>query len=118
LSVWPTDGSEDGYDAALASYAAAAEAVNGLLIPAGEAWRAARDEDPTLNFTLIDGFHPSLLGSVVVAYAVWHAIGGRTPVGLPPEIESAEVEKITMPAALAALVQQAVVDAQDAHGRP
>lgn len=118
LSVWPTDGAEAGYDATLASYAAAAEAVNGLLIPAGEAWRAARDEDPTLNFTLIDGFHPSLLGSVVVAYAVWHAIGGRTPVGLPPEIESPEVEKITMPAALAALVQQAVVDAQDAHGRP
>ena len=117
-SVWPTDGTEAGYEATLASYAAAAEAVDGILIPAGEAWRAARARDSTLNFTLGDGFHPSLLGSVVVAYAVWHAVGGRTPVGLPPEIESPAVEKITMPSGLAALVQQAVVEAQDAHGRP
>ena len=117
-SVWPTDGTEAGYDATLASYEAAAEAVDGMLIPAGEAWRAARARDSTLNFTLVDGFHPSLLGSVVVAYAVWHAVGGRTPVGLPPEIESPEVEKITMPSGLAALVQQAVVEAQDAHGLP
>ncbi len=117
-SVWPTDGTEAGYDATLASYAAAAEAVDGILIPAGEAWRAARARDSTLDFTLSDGFHPNLLGSVVVAYAVWHAIGGRTPVGLPPEIESPEVERITMPAVLAALVQLAVVEAQAAHGRP
>ncbi|HET6361913.1 MAG TPA: hypothetical protein VFH11_07630 [Gemmatimonadota bacterium] len=117
-SVWPTDGTEAGYDATLASYTAAADAVNGVLIPAGEAWRAARARDSSLSFTVIDGFHPSLLGSVVVAYAVWHAVGGRTPVGLPPEIESQEVERITMPAALAALVQQAVVEAQAAHGRP
>ena len=117
-SVWPTDGTEAGYDATLASYAAAADAVDGILIPAGEAWRAARERDSTLDFTLNDGFHPSLLGSVVVAYSIWHAVGGRTPVGLPPEIESPEVERITMPAALAALVQQAVVEAQAAHGRP
>ena len=117
-SVWPTDGTEGGYDATLASYAAAAEAVDGLLIPAGEAWRAARARDSTLDFTLFDGFHPNLLGSVVVAYAVWHAIGGRTPVGLPSEIESPELDRITMPSGLAALVQQAVVEAQAAHGRP
>src|SRR5688500_5929345 len=117
-SVWPTDGTEAGYDATLASYRAAADAVDGMLIPAGEAWRAAQARDSTLNFTLGDGFHPSPLGSVVVAYAVWHAVGGRTPVGLPPEIESPAVEKITMPSGLAALVQQAVVEAQDAHGRP
>lgn len=117
-SVWPTDGTERGYDATLASYAAAAEAVDGMLIPAGEAWRAARARDPGLDFTVIDGFHPSLLGSVVVAYSIWHAVGGRTPVGLPPEIESPSVERITMPVPLAALVQQAVVEAQAAHGRP
>ena len=117
-SVWPLDGTEAGYDATLASYAAAAEAVDGILIPAGEAWRAARARDSTLDFTLGDGFHPNLLGSVVVAYAVWHAVGGHTPVGLPPTIESPEVERITMQPALAALIQQAVVEAQDAHGLP
>jgi hypothetical protein len=118
LSVWPTDGTEAGYDATLASYRAAAEAVGGFLIPAGEAWRAAGARDSTLTFTTFDGFHPSLLGSVVVGYAVWHALGGRTPLGLPPEIESPELDRITMPPALAMLVQQAVVEAQSAHGRP
>ena len=118
LSVWPTDGSEAGYDAVLASYGAAAEAVDGTLIPAGEAWRAALGRDPDLTLTIVDGFHPSLLGSVIAAYSVWHAITGRSPIGLPSEIESPDVERITMPAELAALVQQAVVEAQAEHGSP
>ncbi|CAN5888075.1 hypothetical protein BH20GEM1_BH20GEM1_08930 [soil metagenome] len=118
LSVWPTDGTEAGYDATLASYAAAADAVDGILIPAGEAWRAARARDSELTFTIVDGFHPSLLGSVIAAYSAWHAITERSPVGLPPEIESGDVERITMSSDLAALVQQVVAEAQAAHGRP
>jgi hypothetical protein len=118
LSVWPTDGSAAGYDATLASYTAAADAVDGLLIPAGEAWRSARARDPALTLTVVDGFHPSLLGSVLAAYSSWHAITGRSPVGLPAAIESPEVERITMSAELAALVQQAVAEAQAQHGRP
>ena len=118
LSVWPTDGTEAGYDSVLASYGAAAEAVDGILIPAGEAWREALARDPDLTLTIVDGFHPSLLGSVIAAYAVWHAITGRSPIGLSPEIESPDVERITMSAELAALVQQAVVEAQAEHGSP
>ncbi|MGH7567291.1 MAG: hypothetical protein ACREK2_10720 [Gemmatimonadota bacterium] len=118
LGVWPTDGTEAGYDATLASYAAAAEAVDGILIPAGEAWRAALARDPALTLTIVDGFHPSLLGSVIAAHSAWHAVTGRSPIGLPREIESPDVERITMPPELAALVQQAVVEAQDLHGRP
>lgn len=118
LSVWPTDGTAAGFDATLESYAAAAEAVDGLLIPAGEAWRSSRARDSRLSLTILDGFHPSLLGSVIAAYSTWHAITGRSPVGLPPVIESPGVERITLPPELAALVQQAVVEAQDLHGRP
>lgn len=116
LSVWPTDGSAAGYDATLASYTAAAEAVDGLLIPAGEAWRAARARDPALTLTVVDGFHPSLLGSVIVAYSAWHAITGRSPVGLPATIESPEVERITLTPELAALVQASVAEANADHG--
>lgn len=116
LSVWPTDGSAAGYDATLASYTAAAEAVDGLLIPAGEAWRAARARDPALRLTVVDGFHPSLLGSVIAAYSAWHAITGRSPVGLPATIESPEVERITLTPELAALVQASVAEADANHG--
>ena len=66
----------------------------------------------------MDGFHPSLLGSVIAAYSTWHAITGHSPVGLPPFIEGPDVERITLPPELAALVQQAVVEAQNLHGRP
>jgi hypothetical protein len=118
LSVWPTDGTAAGYDATLASYLAAAEAVDGILIPAGEAWREALDRDSGLSLTIIDGFHPSLLGSVIAAYSTWHAITGRSPVGLPPVIESPDVERITLTPELAAVVQQAVAEAESEHGRP
>lgn len=116
FSVWPTDGSEAGFDATLASYGAAADAVDGTLVPAGEAWRAARARDPELSLTIVDGFHPSLLGSVIAAYAIWHALTGKSPIGLPPTIESERVARITLSAELAALVQQAVAEAQAAHG--
>jgi len=117
LSVWPVDGTEASYDAILESYGAAAEAVNGLLIPVGEAWRAARARDSRLSLTMVDGFHPSLLGTVIAAYSVWHSVTGRSPIGLPAAIESEDVERITMSSELAALVQQAVAEAQAAHGR-
>jgi hypothetical protein len=118
FSVWPTDGSQPGFDATLASYGAAAEAVDGILVPAGEAWRAAWARDSRLTLTIVDGFHPSLLGSVIAAYSIWHALTERSPVGLPPAIESDRVERITMSAELAALVQQAVAEAQTEHGEP
>jgi hypothetical protein len=116
FSVWPTDGSEAGFDATLASYGAAAAAVDGVLVPAGEAWRVAWARDSHLTLTIGDGFHPSLLGSVIAAYSIWHALTERSPVGLPPTIESDRVERITMSAELAGLVQQAVAEAQTEHG--
>ena len=91
-------------------------AVDGLLVPAGEAWRAAWRRDDSLALTLSDGFHPSLLGSVIAATSIWHALTGRSPVGLPSTIESERLERITMSAELALLVQEAVAEAQAEHG--
>ncbi len=116
LSVWPTDGTEAGYDATLESYSAAADAVDGILVPAGEAWREAHARNPELTLTIVDGFHPSLLGSVIAAYSSWAAITGRSPLGLPGVIESPEVERITLNPDLAALVQAAAAAAQSDHG--
>lgn len=118
LMVWPVDGSAAGFDATRASYTAAATAVDGMLIAASEAWRATRARDPRVSLTLIDGFHPNLLGSVIAAYTVWHAVSGRSPVGLPPFIEGPGVSRITLTPALAAQIQAAVVEAQATHGLP
>ena len=47
--VWPSADRAQDFDGVIESYALAAADVNGLLFPAGEAWRAAWRRDPTLR---------------------------------------------------------------------
>jgi lysophospholipase L1-like esterase len=65
LMVWPLPGQTQ--EAVAASYRAAAEAVGGVLIPAGEEWVRARERDPSLVLTVSDGFHPSAEGTEIAA---------------------------------------------------
>src|SRR4051795_12995572 len=44
--VWPESDRRDAFDAVSRSYAGAAEAVSGMLLPVGEAWRGAWRRDP------------------------------------------------------------------------
>jgi hypothetical protein len=68
LMVWPLPGQTAA--AVSASYRAAAEATESLLIPAGDAWVRARAEAPLVELTGPDGFHPSPLGTELAAAAV------------------------------------------------
>jgi hypothetical protein len=53
-----------------ATYRAAAEATDSVLIPAGEAWVRATTADPGLALTVSDGYHPSALGTEIAAVSV------------------------------------------------
>src|SRR4051795_3769252 len=44
--VWPESNRREAFDAVSRSYARAAEAVGGMLLPVGEAWRGAWRRDP------------------------------------------------------------------------
>ena len=68
LMVWPLPGQQAA--AVSASYRAAAEASDALLLPAGDAWTIAGARDPSLVLVGPDGFHPSALGTYVAALAV------------------------------------------------
>jgi hypothetical protein len=68
LMVWPLPGQAAA--AVSASYRAAAEANDALLLPAGDAWTRARQTDAALVLTQDDGFHPSLLGTWLAALTV------------------------------------------------
>ena len=68
LMVWPLPGQTAA--AVSASYRAAAEANDALLVPAGDAWTKAREGDAALVLTQDDGFHPSLLGTWLAALTV------------------------------------------------
>ena len=61
--VWPSLDRFADFDDVSRSYARAAEDVDGLLFPAGEAWRAAWRRDAGIPLYGNDGFHPSTLGS-------------------------------------------------------
>jgi hypothetical protein len=80
--VWPPMSSAADWDAVTASYTAAAEAVNGLLLPAGEALRAVRADNPAILLFEGDEFHPSPAGSYGVALVIYARAAGVSPVGL------------------------------------
>ena len=59
--VWPSVARFFDFDGVSESYRMAAERVDGLLFPAGEAWRAGWARDSSLALYSSDGFHPSRL---------------------------------------------------------
>jgi hypothetical protein len=79
LTVWPAESRSADFDRVVASYAAAAESVDGLLLPAGLAWRHAWALDRGLDFYGPDRFHPAPLGTHLAALVVEAALTGRTP---------------------------------------
>ena len=60
--VWPSKARSRDFDDVSESYALAARDVDGMLLPAGDAWREVWRRDPSLALYADDGFHPSALG--------------------------------------------------------
>jgi hypothetical protein len=81
--VWPSQARARDFDDVSKSYALAAQDVDGLLLPAGDAWREAWRLDASLALYGSDGFHPSGLGSYLAALAVWRGLSRESVVGLP-----------------------------------
>jgi hypothetical protein len=81
--VWPAKSRERDFERVIESYALAARDVDGLLLPAGDAWREAWQLDPSLQLYAEDGFHPNRLGSYLAALVIWRGISGLPVTGLP-----------------------------------
>jgi hypothetical protein len=81
--VWPDASRRTAFDSVSASYAAAADAVDGLLAPAGDAWQRAWQEKPSLALYGPDAFHPSQLGTYLAALAMYAVLCDRAPTSLP-----------------------------------
>jgi hypothetical protein len=81
--VWPSKARARDFDAVSESYGLAARDVDGVLIPAGDAWREVWRRDPETTLYGSDDFHPSALGSYVAALTIWRALSGTSVVGLP-----------------------------------
>ena len=86
LAVWPSWQRRDDFDAVMESYRLAADAIDAMLLPVGEAWRAAWRRDPGLPLYSGDEIHPSPLGTYLGALVVCSAFGGRPPMELSRSI--------------------------------
>jgi len=80
--VWPERERFSYFDDVSRSYRDAAEAADALLFPAGDAWRAAWDQDPDLPLYGADAFHPSEMGTYLAALTIYRGLTGRDPPSL------------------------------------
>jgi hypothetical protein len=85
MMSWPGANGQQFFDDVRYSFQAAATAVDGIFLPAGEAWRAAWREDPSLPLYGPDGFHPSPMGTFLAALEIYERLSGRDARTLPAE---------------------------------
>jgi hypothetical protein len=116
--VWPSSDRASDFDAVSQSYRMAAQQVDGMLFPVGEAWRAAWKHDPKLALYSPDGLHPTPAGSYLAALVMYGRLYGRSPVGLPGNLTLAVGRAIQIPEAEARLLQEAAVEANKKYGKP
>lgn len=83
LMAWPHMSQPHLFDAVRASSSAAANAVGGVLIPAGQAWREALLLDPTVQLYGGDGYHPGPLGTYLAALVTYERVTGKDARLLP-----------------------------------
>jgi hypothetical protein len=105
-SVWPAADRLSAFDSVTASYAAAADSVGALLLPAGRAWQFAWQRDPSLPLYGTDGFHPGPSGSYLTALVIYRGLTGRSPVGLPETVTIGGV-RMSIPPGQASIMQEA-----------
>lgn len=115
--VWPELERSEYFDAVRESYSLAASDVNGMFIPAGEAWRAAWRLDPNAPLYSFDNFHPSVAGSYTAALSIFGMLYKRDPQGLPAKLTLSTGQTIEVPPALAKTLQQAAAEANKQYGR-
>jgi hypothetical protein len=104
--VWPAATRSFDWDGVRDSYQMAAAQAGGLFLPAGEAWREAWQRDPSLALYGADGFHPSPLGTYLAALVIAERVTGRSAVGMAREIATRQGVRLTVPAAVAQLLQE------------
>jgi hypothetical protein len=105
LMVWPSATKRASFDEVRRSSQLAAKSVDGVFLPAGEAWRAAWSAGPRIALYGSDGFHPSELGTYLTALVVFEGLTGRDVRTLSPRITVAG-KRLQIPTVTIRLLQQ------------
>ena len=116
-AVWPLASRQFDFDRVNESYTLAATDVNGMLFPVGEAWRAAWRRDANMALYASDGLHATIRGSYIGALVIASMLVDRSPVGLPATLSLRSGAVIRIPAADAAILQDAAAEAIATFGK-
>ena len=106
FSAWPSQARRQDFPRAIESYRLAAEDVDGVFLPVAGAWLEAWERDPSLAL-YEDGLHPSAAGAYLAALVIYGRLLDASPVGLPPAVRLRSGTTLSVPAPLAALLQEA-----------
>jgi hypothetical protein len=109
--VWPSADRAGDFERSSESYALAAADVDGVLLPAGDAWRAAWRRDPALALYGRDGFHPTPTGSYLAALAVYSGLLRTTSIGLPASIRTRSGQAVEVAPPVARILQESADEA-------
>jgi hypothetical protein len=116
--VWPEKDRLDDLDRCSQTYRTAAEMIDALLFPGGEAWQEAWKLNPKLPLYSFDDLHPSKTGSYLVALVMYEQIYKKSPIGLPSQFKLRDGTKFNIPDQQARLLQQSAVDSNKKFARP
>jgi hypothetical protein len=112
--VWPDRSRAADFPGVRKHYREAAALVDGIFAPAGDAWVAAFDADPSAPLYGPDGFHPSVEGSYLAAVVLLARLRDIDPRTLPPSIPGSSLAE----AQVRALQHAAVVALERNPARP
>ncbi len=113
--VWPAASRSFDFDDVSLSHRLAAEGAGGMLLPVGEAWRAAWRVDPSISLYGPDGFHPSPIGTYLAALVMVQQLTGLSPAGLPGTVTAGSTT-IRIDGAQVSLLQAAAAEAVRTYG--
>lgn len=116
-SIWPSANRMQDFKGVSESYRQAAEDVDGLVFPVGEAWLGAWKANPSIGLYSADGFHPSPAGSYLAGLVIYQQLYNRSPVGLPSKLRLGSGARIEIPADLAVVLQHAAEEANKLFAR-
>jgi hypothetical protein len=109
--VWPEAARIQEFDNVHQSYFLAAQDINGLFLPAGDAWRTAWTTRPALRLYGLDDFHPSVLGTYAAALVIASKITSRPAVGMPRDFVLPSGTHVVIDATEVQIVQSAADEA-------
>ena len=105
--VWPASVRTQDYPGAEESYRQAARMVQGVLLPAAEAWQRAFRLDKSVALYGPDGLHPSPEGSYLAALVIYAGLTGRPVANVPASLSLGSDGKLEIPERDAAMLREA-----------